>query len=80
VLIDEKAAPGEASQAGSFTGRAAHQAPEVDGMTTVSSALPLAPGDMVRAVVTGSDGVDLMADALRPSDWPTPPQTCSTAG
>jgi ribosomal protein S12 methylthiotransferase len=87
VLIDEEAegsAPGEASQAGNFTGRAAHQAPEVDGMTTVSSALPLAPGDMVRAVVTGSDGVDLMADALWPpgeprpargarsSDWPGP--------
>jgi hypothetical protein len=39
-------------------------------MTTVSSSLPLAPGDMVRAVVTDSDGVDLMADALRPSDAP----------
>jgi ribosomal protein S12 methylthiotransferase len=71
VLIDEEvegSAPGEASQAGSFTGRAAHQAPEVDGMTTVSSALPLAPGDMVRAVVTSSDGVDLLADALRSAD------------
>ena len=55
---------GEASRSGGFAGRAAHQAPEVDGMTTVSSALPLAPGDMVRVVVTGSDGVDLMADAL----------------
>jgi ribosomal protein S12 methylthiotransferase len=47
-----------------FTGRAAHQAPEVDGVTTVRSAVPLAPGDMVRAVVTGSDGVDLIADAI----------------
>ena len=87
VLIDEEAegpAPGEASQARSFTGRGAHQAPEVDGMTTVSSARPLAPGDMVPVVVTGSDGVDLMADALWPpgepgpaqrarsSDWPRP--------
>jgi ribosomal protein S12 methylthiotransferase len=51
-----------------FTGRAAHQAPEVDGVTTVRSAVPLAPGDMVRAVVTGSDGVDLMADVLLPAD------------
>ncbi len=47
-----------------FTGRAAHQAPEVDGVTTVRSAVPLAPGDMVRVVVTGSDGVDLIADAV----------------
>src|SRR5271155_4276223 len=47
-----------------FTGRAVHQAPEVDGVTTVRSAVPLAPGDMVRVVVTGSDGVDLIADAI----------------
>jgi ribosomal protein S12 methylthiotransferase len=52
---------------GTFTGRAAHQAPEVDGVTTVRSAVPLAPGDMVRAVVTGSDGVDLIADAIVPT-------------
>ncbi|MGH3203493.1 MAG: 30S ribosomal protein S12 methylthiotransferase RimO, partial [Streptosporangiaceae bacterium] len=58
---------------GTFTGRAAHQAPEVDGVTTVRSAAPLAPGDMVRVVVTGSDGVDVIADAIpsavsRPAD------------
>jgi tRNA A37 methylthiotransferase MiaB len=53
---------------GTFTGRAAHQAPEVDGVTTVRSAVPLAPGDLVRAVVTGSDGVDLIADAIVPTD------------
>jgi ribosomal protein S12 methylthiotransferase len=52
----------------SFTGRAAHQAPEVDGVTTVRSAMPLVPGDMVRAVVTGSDGVDLIAEAILPAD------------
>jgi ribosomal protein S12 methylthiotransferase len=57
VLIEEPAPDG------TFTGRAAHQAPEVDGVTTVRSAARLAPGDMVRAVVTGSDGVDLVADA-----------------
>jgi tRNA A37 methylthiotransferase MiaB len=49
-----------------FTGRAAHQAPEVDGVTTVRSPVPLVPGAMVRAVVTGSDGVDLIADAIVP--------------
>jgi len=52
---------------GTFAGRAAHQAPEVDGVTTVRSAVPLAPGDLVRAVVTGSDGVDLIADAIVPT-------------
>jgi hypothetical protein len=44
-----------------FLGRAAHQAPEVDGVTTVRTATPLAAGDMVRVVVTGSEGVDLIA-------------------
>jgi ribosomal protein S12 methylthiotransferase len=60
VLIedDDEAGPGI------FTGRAAHQAPEVDGVTTVRSAVPLAPGDMVRVVVTGTEGVDLIADAV----------------
>jgi ribosomal protein S12 methylthiotransferase len=60
VLIedDDEAGPG------TFTGRAAHQAPEVDGVTTVRSAVPLVPGDMVRVVVTGSDGVDILADTI----------------
>jgi MiaB/RimO family radical SAM methylthiotransferase len=64
VLIDEEV-DGTAPD-GAYTGRAAHQAPEVDGVTTVRSTLPLAPGDLVRAVVTGSDGVDLTADAILP--------------
>ncbi len=59
VLIEETAEDGPA---GSYLGRAAHQAPEVDGVTTVTSQTPLTAGDMVRAVVTGSDGVDLIAD------------------
>ncbi|MGD0062364.1 MAG: 30S ribosomal protein S12 methylthiotransferase RimO [Streptosporangiaceae bacterium] len=58
VLIEEQAEDGR------WEGRAAHQAPEVDGVTTVSSGAPLAAGDMVRAVVTGSDGVDLAASAI----------------
>ena len=48
---------------GGYLGRAEHQAPEVDGATLVLSARPLQPGDLVTAVVTGSDGVDLEADA-----------------
>ena len=45
-------------------GRAAHQGPEVDGSTTVTG-LPAGAriGDLVAAVVTGSDGVDLVASA-----------------
>jgi ribosomal protein S12 methylthiotransferase len=82
VLIDEAAPADETDRpdgvhpdpgysgngySGTFIGRAAHQAPEVDGVTTVRSATLLAPGDMVRAVVTGSDGVDLVADAIVPT-------------
>jgi ribosomal protein S12 methylthiotransferase len=48
---------------GVYEGRAVHQAPEVDGITTVRSAVPLAVGEIIRARVTGSDGVDLTADA-----------------
>jgi len=48
---------------GRYLGRAEHQAPEVDGATEVASRRPLAPGDLVAAVVTSSDGVDLAADA-----------------
>ncbi|MGB8652113.1 MAG: 30S ribosomal protein S12 methylthiotransferase RimO [Mycobacteriales bacterium] len=44
-------------------GRAAHQAPEVDGSTTLYGA-GLRVGDLVRAVVTGSEGVDLVAERL----------------
>jgi ribosomal protein S12 methylthiotransferase RimO len=45
-------------------GRAAHQGPEVDGTTTVTG-LPGSArvGDLVAAVVVGSEGVDLVAEA-----------------
>src|SRR4051794_4799173 len=46
-------------------GRAEHQGPEVDGVTTVLGlAEGVRVGDVVRARVTGSDGVDLVATAL----------------
>jgi ribosomal protein S12 methylthiotransferase len=67
VLIEETVSADESGTARTFTGRAAHQAPEVDGVTTVRSTALLAPGDMVRAVATGSDGVDLIADAILPA-------------
>jgi ribosomal protein S12 methylthiotransferase len=62
VLIEEEADDGPP---GAFLGRGAHQAPEVDGVTTVRNPAPtlqLSAGDMIRAVVTGSEGVDLIAD------------------
>ncbi|GIF02843.1 30S ribosomal protein S12 methylthiotransferase RimO [Actinoplanes siamensis] len=52
---------------GEIEGRAEHQAPEVDGSTTLVSGdqgvdlAALRPGDLVRARVTGTEGVDLVA-------------------
>jgi ribosomal protein S12 methylthiotransferase len=57
VLIEEKLGDGQ------YEGRSAHQAPEVDGTTTVHAARELTPGQIVKATVTGSDGVDLIATA-----------------
>jgi ribosomal protein S12 methylthiotransferase RimO len=61
VLIDEDLGGGR------YLGRAAHQAPEVDGTTEITITQPghplVAVGDLVRVTLTGSDGVDLVADA-----------------
>ncbi len=47
---------------GTAEGRGAHQGPEVDGSTTLADVpAGTAVGDLVEAVVTGSDGVDLLA-------------------
>jgi ribosomal protein S12 methylthiotransferase RimO len=75
VLIEESLGRGR------YVGRAAHQAPEVDGTTTVQAERTLAPGDMVTARVTGSDGVDLAAEALtgQPAG-PPPPRSRRPAG
>jgi len=43
-------------------GRAAHQGPEVDGTTTLRGAAGARTGAIVRAVVVGSEGVDLVAE------------------
>jgi len=43
-------------------GRAAHQAPEVDGSVRLRRHDSIAVGDLVTAVVVGSDGVDLVAE------------------
>jgi len=53
---------------GEVEGRAEHQAPEVDGSTTLVGGAPqtvdlavLQPGDLVRAQVISTNGVDLVA-------------------
>jgi ribosomal protein S12 methylthiotransferase len=66
VLIEEQAGPGR------YEGRSAHQAPEVDGTTTVETGDDLAVGQIVTAVVTGSDGVDLTARATASAERPAP--------
>jgi tRNA A37 methylthiotransferase MiaB len=59
----------EAIGDGAVEGRSAHQAPEVDGLTFLEDgdvALDdLRVGDLVDAVVVASDGVDLVARAVR---------------
>jgi len=64
-VLDEAGTGQDRSTAGwRYTGRAAHQAPEVDGSTEVRAALRLAIGDLVRVRVSGSEGVDLMAEPI----------------
>jgi ribosomal protein S12 methylthiotransferase len=56
VLIEESLGRGR------YGGRGGHQAPEVDGTTEVRARGRLAPGDLVRARVTGAEGADLVAE------------------
>ena len=59
----------EAVTGDGLEGRAAHQAPEVDGATLVTGApVDAQVGDLVRATVTGSAGVDLTARYLDTAD------------
>ncbi|RZT26541.1 SSU ribosomal protein S12P methylthiotransferase [Kribbella sp. VKM Ac-2569] len=53
----------DSADSGDAEGRAAHQGPEVDGMTTVTG-LPdgIRVGDLVSAKVVSNDGVDLIAE------------------
>jgi ribosomal protein S12 methylthiotransferase len=55
VLVEEVLGDGR------FEGRAGHQAPDVDGSTTLLADRPLVPGDLVTARVTESAGADLIA-------------------
>ncbi len=51
----------ESATSATTEGRAAHQAPEVDGCTTLVGATGMCAGDLVRAKVVSTDGVDLVA-------------------
>ncbi|WP_051939915.1 30S ribosomal protein S12 methylthiotransferase RimO [Phaeacidiphilus oryzae] len=51
-------------EAGAVEGRAAHQAPETDGITVLVGGEGLRRGDLVRAKVVDSEGVDLVAEVL----------------
>jgi ribosomal protein S12 methylthiotransferase len=59
VVLVEQAESAESD----CTGRAAHQAPDVDGECLVADASGLAVGELVRAVVVGSEGADLVVSA-----------------
>jgi ribosomal protein S12 methylthiotransferase RimO len=58
VLLEEDLGGGD------YLGRAAHQAPEVDGTTTVRGVSGAAIGELISARVAEGDGVDLVADWL----------------
>jgi ribosomal protein S12 methylthiotransferase len=62
VLVETVLAP-PGSGEGRYEGRAAHQAPDVDGSTLLLASRPLAPGDLVSAQVVDSVGADLVARA-----------------
>lgn len=71
----------EAVLADGAEGRAAHQAPEVDGSTRLTGELAVAVGDLVRARVTGTEGVDLIATPVRVlSARPEPAKVLDRAG
>jgi tRNA A37 methylthiotransferase MiaB len=62
VLVEEAVLVEEGGD-GRYEGRAAHQAPDVDGSTTLLADRPLTPGDLVTARVVESMGADLVARA-----------------
>jgi ribosomal protein S12 methylthiotransferase len=63
VLVESVPTAGDDDDETSVVGRAAHQGPDVDGVTLLDpAAFPdVAVGDIVRAVVTGTEGIDLLA-------------------
>ncbi len=64
-----------AAAAGVAVGRTHREAPEIDGVVTVSGCLAGRPGSIVRALVTGAMGADLEAVALAAVTPATAPAT-----
>jgi len=64
VLVDDLSA--------AVVGRAEHQAPEVDGSTTLLGADGVLMGDLVRATVVATDGIDLIAQLAEVLPVPVP--------
>jgi ribosomal protein S12 methylthiotransferase RimO len=64
VLVESVPTGAEDDDEAAVVGRAAHQGPDVDGVTLLDPAdFPDAVvGDIVRAVVTGTEGIDLLAE------------------
>jgi ribosomal protein S12 methylthiotransferase len=62
------------------TGRAAHQAPEVDGECVLERGSGRAAGDLVRCSVVGSDGADLMVSPREVLPGRTPALAGTVAG
>ncbi len=58
----------ESATEGKLTGRAAHQAPEVDGESILvdSAGRPFAAGEIIRCAVVDSEGVDLLVRPVEP--------------
>ncbi|MFI9788139.1 30S ribosomal protein S12 methylthiotransferase RimO [Kitasatospora sp. NPDC051984] len=54
----------ESIEDGVVEGRAVHQAPETDGLTTLLGADDAEIGQFYRATVVGTEGVDLVAEAI----------------
>lgn len=85
VLVDavEDAAPDAyaAAGAGEVVGRAAHQAPETDGVTLLAggTARQAALGALVTAKVVASEGVDLVAEPIGEPDRRRPREPAEEA-
>jgi len=60
VLVESRS--DDADGYGDTIGRAAHQGPDVDGVTTLTTSATR--GELVTAVVVASDGVDLVAEPV----------------
>ena len=60
-------------------GRGAHQAPEVDGTTTLLNAGGIGLGDLVRSRVVGTDGIDLVAEPVEVL-WPAERSLAAVGG